>query len=192
MLAAGPSLGHRKIVFVNGSQVHEGGFAGFGPYVRSEQAYRELAEQRGIEPVVLHCRQSVRSGRDVAGALLATVPESTAVIIGDEAAAPALIAELTWRGRSVPGDISVMSLLSSVDVAAMCNPPLTTVTAPGTELGRLGVEALLCLLDGSPPATPMLRTGVLALGESTGPVRRGSGEPKSRRRTRSASPTRRR
>jgi DNA-binding LacI/PurR family transcriptional regulator len=70
----------------------------------------------------------------------------------------------------VPGDISVMSILSSLDMAAMCNPPLTTVTAPGIELGQLGVEALLRQLDRSPPLRPVLRAGVLAVGESTGPI----------------------
>jgi DNA-binding LacI/PurR family transcriptional regulator len=40
------------------------------------------------------------------------------------------VAELARIGRSVPGDISVMSIMSSLDMAAMCNPPLTTVTAP--------------------------------------------------------------
>jgi DNA-binding LacI/PurR family transcriptional regulator len=184
-------LGHREIAFINGRQEQDG-FGGFGPYVRSEQAYRALAEDRQVKPVVLHCRQSVRSGQDVAGELLATAPETTAVIIGDEAAAPGLIAELTRRGRTVPGDISVMSLLSSVDVAAMCNPPLTTVTAPGIELGRRGVEALICLLDGTRPATPALRTGVLSLGESTGPVRHGSREPMRGRRTAGTSRTLRR
>jgi DNA-binding LacI/PurR family transcriptional regulator len=184
-------LGHREIAFINGRQEQDG-FGGFGPYVRSEQAYRALAEDRRVKPVVLHCRQSVRSGQDVAGELLATAPETTAVIIGDEAAAPGLIAELTRRGRTVPGDISVMSLLSSVDVAAMCNPPLTTVTAPGIELGRLGVQALICLLDGTRPATPALRTGVLSLGESTGPVRPGSREAMRGRRTAGTSRTPRR
>jgi DNA-binding LacI/PurR family transcriptional regulator len=55
-------------------------------------------------------------------------------------------------------------------MAAMCNPPLTTVTAPGIELGQLGVEALLRQLDRSPPLRPVLRAGVLAVGESTGPI----------------------
>ncbi|MBM7797080.1 DNA-binding LacI/PurR family transcriptional regulator [Microlunatus panaciterrae] len=61
--------------------------------------------------------------------------------------------------------------MSSVDMAAMCNPPLTTVTAPGIELGRLGMASLLRQLDGDAPLTPVLRTGALAVGESTGPVR---------------------
>ena len=180
-------LGHREITFVNGWQL-QNGFAGFGPYVRAEQDYRELAEEREIKPVVLHCRPNVRSGREVAGELLSAAPETTAVIVGDEAAAAGLIAELIRRGRSVPGDISVMSLLSSVDVAAMGSPSVTTVTAPGAELGRLGVEALICLLDGSRPDTPMLRTGVLAVGESTGPVRGRAGKPARARRASAPKP----
>jgi DNA-binding LacI/PurR family transcriptional regulator len=75
------------------------------------------------------------------------------------------------QGRCVPDQISVVSLLSSAEVGEMCDPPLTTVTAPGTELGRLAVESLLRQLDGRPPLGPALRTGVLALGGSTGPVR---------------------
>jgi DNA-binding LacI/PurR family transcriptional regulator len=164
------TLGHHQIVLVNGSQEGES-FARYGPYVRSEIAYRELCAQREIEPVVLVCRQTVRSGRETAMELVATAPDTTAVIIADEVAAAGLVAELTRTGREVPSDISVMSILSSLDMAAICNPPLTTVTAPGTELGRLGVEALLRQLVGGPPMTPVLRAGVLAIGESTGPIR---------------------
>jgi DNA-binding LacI/PurR family transcriptional regulator len=165
------ALGHHRIALVNGSQEGDS-FASYGPYVRSEIAYRELCTQRRIEPVVLRCQQTVRSGRNAATELVATAPDATAVIIVDEAAAAGLVAELARLGRAVPGDISVMSILSSIDMAAMCNPPLTTVTAPGTELGSLGVEALLRRLDGgAPPIVPVLRAGRLAIGESTGPVR---------------------
>jgi DNA-binding LacI/PurR family transcriptional regulator len=164
------TLGHNRIVLVNGSQEGES-FASYGPYVRSEIAYHELCAQRGIEPVILRCRQTVRSGREAAMELVATAPDTTAVIIADEVAAAGLVAELARTGREVPSDISVMSILSSLDMAAICNPPLTTVTAPGRELGRLGVEALLRQLDGGPPMTPVLRAGVLAIGESTGPIR---------------------
>jgi DNA-binding LacI/PurR family transcriptional regulator len=52
----------------------------------------------------------------------------------------------------------------------MWDPPLTTVTTPGLELGRLGVEALLRQLDGRPPLPAVLRTGVLVPGGSTGPA----------------------
>jgi DNA-binding LacI/PurR family transcriptional regulator len=125
--------------------------------------------------IILRCRQPVRSGRDAAMELVATAPDTTAVLIVDEAAAAGLVSELAQMGRAVPCDISVMSILSSPDIPAICNPPLTTVTAPGTELGRLGVETLLRQLDGGTPLTPVLRAGVLALGESTGPIHEKAG-----------------
>jgi DNA-binding LacI/PurR family transcriptional regulator len=178
-------LGHRQIAFVNGSQDHNG-IPGFGPYVRSEEAYRELAGERGIQPVVLYCRPTVRAGRDAARALLAMAPDTTAVIIEDEAGAAGLVAEMKLQGRSVPGRISVVSLLSSAEVGEMCDPPLTTVTAPGTELGRLAVDSLLRQLDGGPPLEPALRTGVLALGASTALVEPTSDKPMARRRARVA------
>ncbi|MBM7800749.1 DNA-binding LacI/PurR family transcriptional regulator, partial [Microlunatus panaciterrae] len=102
-------LGHQRIVLINGSE-DEVSFADYGPYVRSEAAYRDLAAQRGIEPTVLHCRQTVRSGRDAASELVARVPDATAVIIVDEAAAAGLVAELDRLRRPVPSDISVMSI----------------------------------------------------------------------------------
>jgi DNA-binding LacI/PurR family transcriptional regulator len=163
-------LGHHRIVLVSGSQEDES-YASYGPYVRSENAYRELCSQRGIEPVVLNCGQSVRSAREAATELVTTAPETTAVIVVHEATPPGLVAGLSRIGWAVPADISVISILSSLDMAAMCNPPLTTVTTPGTELGRLGVQALLRQLDGALPLTPVLRSGVLVPGESTGIAR---------------------
>jgi DNA-binding LacI/PurR family transcriptional regulator len=170
-------LGHRHIAFVNGNRDEEG-VADFGPYVRSEDAYRELAGVRGINPVVLYCRSDVASGRAAARELLATAPSTTAVIIQDEAGAAGLLAELKRLGRPVPGQISVLSLLNSADFAEMCDPPLTTVTTPGMELGRRGVEALLRQLDHRPPSTAVLRTGVLVPGGSTGPVPTSPARPK--------------
>jgi hypothetical protein len=41
--------------------------------------------------------------------------------------------------------------------------------------GSLGVEAMLRQLNGGPPMTPVLRAGVLAIGESTGPIHNKSG-----------------
>jgi DNA-binding LacI/PurR family transcriptional regulator len=170
-------LGHRHIAFVNGNRDEEG-VADFGPYVRSEEAYRELAGVRGISPVVLYCRSDVASGREAARELLATAPNTTAVIIQDEAVAAGLMAELKQLGRPVPDQISVLSMLNSADFAEMCDPPLTTVTTPGMELGRRGVEALLRQLDNRPLSTAVLRTGVLAPGGSTGPVRTDAATPR--------------
>ncbi|MGW0574936.1 LacI family DNA-binding transcriptional regulator [Streptomyces sp. NPDC002920] len=160
-------LGHRRIVLVNGSQT-PAGFAGFGPYVRSERAYLEQSAKLGMEPMIVTSEQSVRSGRRAAGEVLELAPEATAVIVADEMAAPGLVAELAARGRRIPADMSVVSILAAAEVAALCNPPLTVVTVAGRQLGHAGVEALLGHLDGSPVTDGILKVGELIIGESTG------------------------
>jgi DNA-binding LacI/PurR family transcriptional regulator len=158
-------LGHRRIVLVNGE------IPGFGPYFRTEDAYRRQMAQWGLEPAVMSCGQAVVDGRAAAGRLLAGFPGATAAIVMNELAAPGVTAELIQRGLALPGDLSVMSMYSTVGVAAMSTPNLTTVTTPGIELGVLGVEALLKHLDGF-PVTPVLATGKLVVGASTAPVQR--------------------
>ena len=81
-------------------------------------------------------------------------------------------------GVTIPDDLSVLSLLTSLEYRSACNPPLTVVSTPANKLGQLGVQTLLRRLDGDPPSEPVLRVGVLVPGESTGqapartPVRR--------------------
>lgn len=98
-------------------------------------------------------------------------PHATAVVVGDEAVAAGLVAGLQQRGVTIPDEVSVVALLTSLEYMSACNPPLTVVSTPASELGRLGVQALLRRLEGEPPAEPVLRAGVLVPGESTGPAR---------------------
>lgn len=162
-------LGHRKIVFVSGAR-DEASAKTYGPHVRTVEAYLKVAAERDFEPVVMVSRQSATSGRTIAQHLATAAPDATAVVVRDEAAAAGLVAGLQSRGLGVPADISVLSLLTSHEMASVCHPPLTIVTSPGRELGRLGVEALLRQLHVGQPTVPDLRAGVLELGESTGPV----------------------
>ena len=162
-------LGHRRIAFVNGSE-EVPGMAGFGPYVRTEEAYRTLSRKRRMRPAVFRSLGTVRAGRQVAREMLESTPDVTAMIVLEEATATGVVAELTHQGHKVPADISVLSVLGSVEVAAMTDPPLTTVAGPSAELGRLGVEALLRRLEDPNDLTALLRAGELVIGESTGPA----------------------
>lgn len=164
-------LGHRRIAFVNGSQ-DEPGMQGFGPYVRAESAYVTQAGRRRMKPVIIRAPATVRAGRQIAGEVLAADPAVTAVIVVEDATATGLVAGLVRHGRRVPADISVMSVIGSVEVAAMSDPPLTTVATPSAELGRLGISALLRQLDHPGEPSALLRAGELVIGESTGPAPR--------------------
>ncbi len=161
------ALGHRRIVFIASD---EGGVDRIGRHVRTDAAYRRLAKRHRIPSVVIRCAPSVRDGREAAVRLADEAPNATAVVVGNEAVAAGLVAGLQKRGITIPDDMSVVALLTSLEYMSACNPPLTVVSTPASELGRLGVEALLRRLHGEPPMEPVLRAGVLVPGESTGPA----------------------
>ncbi|HET9649538.1 MAG TPA: LacI family DNA-binding transcriptional regulator, partial [Microlunatus sp.] len=140
-------LGHRRIALISGDQ-RVPSFERYGPYVRMEEAYRRLSDERGFAPVVLGVRSGVHYGRKIAAELTEIAPEITGVVIFDEPAAAGLVAGLHALGRRVPRDVSVISAIAAVDMAYACDPPLTAVSAPGVELGQLAVEALVRRLEG--------------------------------------------
>jgi DNA-binding LacI/PurR family transcriptional regulator len=162
-------LGHRELVLVTGSQA-DASFDHYGPYVRSEAAFRRLASEHGFAPVVTQCEHSTAAGRDLAEYLFDEAPTATGILIMNEYAAPGLLNGLLRRGLRVPQDVSMLSLLTSVEMGGLTEPTLTLMSSPGVELGRLGVEALLRMLADEPALPPRLLPGVLQLGESTGPA----------------------
>lgn len=160
-------LGHTHIALMNGGREHAG-LATYGPYVRYEDAYRRMAGERGMTPVTVLTAREPSSGRVAAIELLTHAPETTGVLVVDQVAAATFVDELGRQGYGVPRDMSVVSLAAAADLAEMCSPPLTGVAAPGPELGRLAVDALLRCLDGAVPLAPVLRCGPLEVRESTG------------------------
>jgi len=48
----------------------------------------------------------------------------------------------------VPGDVSVVSMVTSPQVADLATPALTAMNSPGSALGRIAIETLLRHVDG--------------------------------------------
>jgi DNA-binding LacI/PurR family transcriptional regulator len=165
-------LGHRRIVLSSGDQ-SDPSLIDYGPYVRSEAAFRSCAESYGFEPTVLRSGHTATAGRELAGRILAEHPDTTAILIMKEYASLGLVSELRRHGRNIPADISVLPLVASRDLPALCDPELTIMRSPGPELGRLGVEALIKVIEGQDPPPPQLIACHLELGASTGPPSSG-------------------
>jgi DNA-binding LacI/PurR family transcriptional regulator len=100
-------------------------------------------------------------------------PEATAILIINEFAALGLVSGLLRLGRRIPDDVSVLSLLTSEEMSTLTDPTLTLMSSPGVELGQLGVQALLRMLEGGPALPPTLLPCVLREGESTGAAPQG-------------------
>lgn len=161
-------LGHRRLTLISGN-LNDPLFSTYGPYVRSEAAYRRVAAEYGLETVVLESSGSTMAGQEAMARLMRDHPDTTAVLIVNEFAALGAVAGLHRLGRRVPEDISVLPLLMAPEMAALTNPELTIMRTPGPELGHLGTEALIRQLEGADPLPPQLVPAKLHAGATTAP-----------------------
>ena len=166
------SLGHRRFALLNHSTASRD--HGYGPTVRAHRGFVAALERRGLIGETVWCDESPSAGRVAAAELLARSPDTTAIIAMNENAVIGAVVELAQLGFTIPGDISVLSIVSTPMVAEMVQPALTTLHAPGAALGRLGVHSLLDQLDGrAPVGGSILLACRWESGLSTGPVRPG-------------------
>jgi DNA-binding LacI/PurR family transcriptional regulator len=88
------------------------------------------------------------SGR-IIGRELGTREDVTAIFCGNDEIAMGVIRGLSEVGKSVPSDVSVVGF-DDHPLAAMWNPPLTTVRQDFASLGARGFDLLEGLLSGRP------------------------------------------
>ena len=163
------ALGHRNIALLNHSEASRDN--GYGPTVRVQDGFEQALARRGLTGTTVWCDESPVAGRAMMTELLEQDPDLTAVIAMNENAVIGAVFELVSRGITVPQDFSVLSIVSSPMVAALVQPALTTLHAPGASLGRLGVNSLLDQLDGRQPVGgPVLLPCRWEAGASCGPV----------------------
>jgi DNA-binding LacI/PurR family transcriptional regulator len=117
--------------------------------------WREALERAGaFVPPVISADWSPMSGYD-AGARLASDPEVTAVLAGNDELAMGVCKALTDHGRHVPEDVSVVGF-DDHPLSELWTPPLTTVRQDFVGLGRRVVHLLLDEL-GAGAAPPSVR-----------------------------------
>ncbi|WP_188196554.1 LacI family DNA-binding transcriptional regulator [Nonomuraea sp. SYSU D8015] len=153
-------LGHRQVWHVSGPD----------EWIEARQrreGWQECLAAAGIEaPPPLEGDWSPGSGYRQ-GQVLAMIPDVTAVFAASDEMAFGVIRALRERGRSVPGDVSIVGV-DDIALAAYCHPPLTTVRQ---DFYRSGAAAVALLLRGA-GAGDSLVTASLSIRESTAPPRR--------------------
>jgi DNA-binding LacI/PurR family transcriptional regulator len=158
-------LGHRELVLVSGD-LADPRFDGYGPWVRTEDAYRRIAAEYGLRVVVMPCSDTTHAGQQVAERLVAEHPATTAILVLNEYAALGVVSGLKRLGHAVPEEFSVLALLMVPETAALSDPELTFLRTPGPELGHLGAEALIRRLENADPLPPQLIPAELHPGAS--------------------------
>ncbi|WP_239646227.1 LacI family DNA-binding transcriptional regulator [Nocardiopsis valliformis] len=133
-------LGHRTVHHLAGPA--ESFFA-----ERRARAWRQTLQDRGCAvPAPVNGDWSAESGYRV-GQALAADPECTAVFAANDQMALGLLRALHERGRSVPGDVSVVGF-DDIAEAGSFLPPLTTIRQDFAEVGRRLVAKALRRLRG--------------------------------------------
>lgn len=140
-------LGHRTVHYVS--------IPAMGEENGRTVGWRNALMRQGIEPpAILSGSWDARSGIDI-GHRLAEDPAVTAVFCGNDEIAMGVMRGIQNRGRSIPGDISVVGF-DDHPLSELWLPALTTSRQDFVELGRRAFELLLAQVEGRPPRTSSL------------------------------------
>lgn len=93
-------------------------------------------------------------------------PETTALIVHNEAILGAVLSTLRRLGRRVPEDVSVVAICPE-EMAVNHSVALTGVAVPAAQIGRIAVEMVLRRLEGEEESETRLLTPRFAVREST-------------------------
>lgn len=166
-------LGHRDvltIVIAPAAPFPPGEEHGVGP--DRLRGYQRAFLDRGVdfpEARIVEASPTIDSGaRALAGAWAAGL-RPTAVIAMSDAIAFGVMAAARSLGLRVPDDLSIVGF-DDVDMAALTDPPLTTVNQPVRAKGEAAMRILLDLVaqrDVGPPGVRMMPTRLVIRG-STG------------------------
>lgn len=116
---------------------------------------------------------SAKSGYE-AGAILARMPDVTAVFAANDQMALGVMRAFTERGRRIPEDVSVVGY-DDIPEAAYFTPPLTTVRQDFTRVGENALRLMIEQIDAEPEqaahasSAKVVIESVLVVRESTAP-----------------------
>ena len=116
---------------------------------------------------------NTNGGFQAMSALLALPPDKrpTAVIAYNDIMALGVLHAIRVQHLRVPEDISVIGT-DDIAIAAHANPPLTTIAQPKYRMGRLAMQILRRMIEGTPPPEDgyTLVESSLVIRESTAPA----------------------
>jgi LacI family transcriptional regulator, repressor for deo operon, udp, cdd, tsx, nupC, and nupG len=113
---------------------------------------------------------TMRSGAEGMQQLLALQEPPTAVLCANDEMAFGAIRTLRAAGLTVPEDVSIVGF-DDLNLAAFCNPPLTSVHIPRHELGRCAARGLIDQIEGRHVPDEMVLGTRLMIRESTAAAR---------------------
>ncbi|MCK4795256.1 MAG: LacI family DNA-binding transcriptional regulator [Desulfobacteraceae bacterium] len=108
------------------------------------EGYKRALKKHGIPydaSLVIEREPTLIDGKEAMGVLLSLPQRPTAVFAASDWLGIGGLSAIKERGLQVPEDVSLAGF-DDIDIAAYCDPPLTTIRVPGYEMGRIAMRAL--------------------------------------------------
>ena len=142
--------GHKKIAYI-GSNINTDSLTNIGRF----EAYLRVLGKNNLEinqDWIINCNWHRETCFNETIKLLQSENKPTAIFVASDHMAIASMAAIHSLGLSIPEDISVIAI-SDIDESAYLTPPLTTVSIPQKEIGKLATEILLQRINGDTTIT---------------------------------------
>jgi len=126
-----------------------------GPYTKVERVKRRLEgfraalKDHGLKydpAMVIEKEPTLVDGKEAMSRLLSLPVRPTAVLAASDTLAVGALAAARDMRVHIPEDISVAGF-DDIEIAAYCNPPLTTVRVPAYEIGQIAFKILLDMIN---------------------------------------------
>lgn len=141
-------------------------------WISSEEraaGYQAAMEAAGLQPYIITTPDTtIETGQEAANKILQTHLEITAIVAINDAMAIGAIRAANQLEKKVPEDIAIVGF-DDISWAAYSDPPLTTVSSPTLEIGRLGGRLLIERIAGNISSNSTTRVATqLVIRESCG------------------------
>ena len=142
--------GHKKIAYI-GSNIKRDDLTNIGRF----EAYTRVMNVNNldIDPNwIINCKWHRDTCFNETVKLLKSDNKPTAIFVASDHMAIASMSAIHSLGLKIPEDISVIAI-SDIEESAYLTPPLTTVSIPQKEMGKLATEVLLHRINGDTTIT---------------------------------------
>lgn len=160
-------FGHRDVAVVGEAAAVYQRHTGFAE--RTLAGLRARAKEHGMRVIHRPCEGSYESTAGVLARIFEERPDTSALVVQNEAAVGPLLSLLRQQGRAVPEDVSVVAICPD-QVALQASVQLTSVALPAQEMGRRAVELVMAKIEGGEAAPLTLLPPQLTVRASTGPA----------------------
>ena len=142
--------GHKKIAYI-GSNIAQDNLKNIGRF----EAYTRVLKKNNLpikDEWIINCHWHRDTCYEETIKLLSREDKPTAIFVASDQMAIASMSAIHSLGLRIPEDISVVAISDIVE-AAYLTPPLTTVSIPQKEMGKLATEIMLQRINGDSTIT---------------------------------------